>query len=62
VGERKKEHELAIDNVFGSNLFNTLAIVGIAAVIQPVKFVATFLFSDDLLILGYHLYVVSTQF
>jgi cation:H+ antiporter len=32
---RKREHDLAIGNVLGSNLFNTLAVVGIAGVIQP---------------------------
>lgn len=33
---RKKEHDLALGNVLGSNLFNTLAVVGIAGVIHPV--------------------------
>ena len=32
---RKGEHDLAIGNVLGSNLFNTLAVVGIAASISP---------------------------
>lgn len=32
---RKNEHDLALGNVIGSNLFNTLAVVGIAAAIQP---------------------------
>lgn len=32
---RKNEHELALGNVLGSGLFNTLAVVGIAAGIQP---------------------------
>lgn len=33
---RKQEHDLAIGNVIGSNLFNTLAVVGIAATIHPI--------------------------
>jgi len=33
---RKKEHELALGNIIGSNLFNTLAVVGIAGAIHPV--------------------------
>lgn len=33
---RKNEHEVAFGNVVGSNLFNTLCVVGIAAVIAPV--------------------------
>ncbi|AHF03277.1 sodium:calcium antiporter [Marichromatium purpuratum 984] len=32
---RKGEHDLALGNVIGSNLFNTLAVVGIAGAIQP---------------------------
>lgn len=32
---RKGEHDLALGNVLGSNLFNTLAVVGIAGVIEP---------------------------
>ena len=33
---RKNEHDLAIGNVIGSNLFNTLAVVGIAGAIHPI--------------------------
>lgn len=32
---RKNEHEIALGNVLGSNLFNTLAVVGIAGSIHP---------------------------
>ncbi len=32
---RKNEHEIALGNVLGSNLFNTLAVVGIAGTIHP---------------------------
>lgn len=32
---RKNEHDIALGNVIGSNLFNTLAVVGIAGVIHP---------------------------
>lgn len=32
---RKGEHDIAIGNVVGSNLFNTLAVVGLATVISP---------------------------
>jgi cation:H+ antiporter len=37
VAVRKKEHDIALGNVIGSNLFNTLAVVGIAGVIHPLK-------------------------
>ena len=32
---KKGEHDLALGNVIGSNLFNTLAVVGLAGVIHP---------------------------
>jgi cation:H+ antiporter len=34
---RKGEHDLALGNVIGSNLFNTLAVVGIAGAIHPLS-------------------------
>ncbi|GAA0853973.1 calcium/sodium antiporter [Aliiglaciecola litoralis] len=52
IAVRKNEHELAIGNIVGSNLFNTLAVVGIAGVIQPVDIDSTFLYRDGLLMLG----------
>lgn len=35
VAARKGEHDLALGNIIGSNLFNTLAVVGLASIIQP---------------------------
>ncbi|MBK1643121.1 calcium/sodium antiporter [Thiocapsa imhoffii] len=35
IAARKGEHDLAIGNIIGSNLFNTLAVVGIAGIIAP---------------------------
>src|SRR5690606_34090039 len=34
---RKGEHDIALGNVLGSNLFNTLAVVGIAGAIHPLS-------------------------
>ncbi len=34
---RRNEHDLVVGNVVGSNLFNTLGVVGLAAVIQPIQ-------------------------
>ncbi|PHR63450.1 MAG: calcium/sodium antiporter [Idiomarina sp.] len=34
---RKNEHDLALGNVIGSNMFNTLAVVGIAGAITPIS-------------------------
>ncbi len=36
IAARKGEHDIAIGNVVGSNMFNLLAVVGIATVISPV--------------------------
>lgn len=35
IAARKREHDIALGNILGSNLFNTLAVVGIAGTIQP---------------------------
>ncbi len=35
IAARKGEHDLAVGNIIGSNLFNTLAVVGIAGSIHP---------------------------
>jgi cation:H+ antiporter len=34
---RRKEHDMVLGNVVGSNLFNTLGVVGLAAVIAPIE-------------------------
>lgn len=35
IAARRNEHDIALGNIIGSNLFNTLAVVGIAGAIQP---------------------------
>ncbi|MDY3201422.1 MAG: calcium/sodium antiporter [Arcobacter sp.] len=37
VAARKGEHDIAIGNVVGSNMFNLLAVIGIATVISPMN-------------------------
>jgi cation:H+ antiporter len=44
---RKGEHELALGNVLGSNLFNTLAVVGIAGSIHPMPVGSEVLWRDS---------------
>ncbi|MHA6963667.1 calcium/sodium antiporter [Zobellella denitrificans] len=48
---RKNEHDLAIGNVIGSNLFNTLAVVGLAGIIHPLE-VAAEVISRDFMVMG----------
>jgi cation:H+ antiporter len=37
IAARKGEHDLVVGNVIGSNMFNTLAVVGLAGVIYPMQ-------------------------
>jgi cation:H+ antiporter len=37
IAVKRGEHDIALGNVLGSNLFNTLAVVGVAGVIQPLS-------------------------
>ncbi|NKN31941.1 calcium/sodium antiporter [Marichromatium bheemlicum] len=47
---RKGEHDLALGNVIGSNLFNTLAVVGIAGAIHPAA-IAPEVLSRDMVVM-----------
>ena len=38
IAARKGESDIALGNVIGSNLFNTLAVVGVAGIISPLSF------------------------
>lgn len=40
VAARKNEVEIAVGNVIGSNIFNILLVLGVAAVISPIGFIA----------------------
>jgi cation:H+ antiporter len=51
IATRKGEHDLALGNVVGSNLFNTLAVVGLAGTIHPMT-VGPEVFSRDMLVMG----------
>ncbi len=62
IAARKGEHDIALGNVLGSNLFNTLVVVGIAATLQPMTVTAEILSRDiplmtaltlSLFVLGY---------
>jgi cation:H+ antiporter len=48
IAAHKGEHDIALGNILGSNLFNTLAVVGIAAAIHPAT-VAPEVLSRDVL-------------
>jgi cation:H+ antiporter len=47
IAARKGEHDIALGNVVGSNIFNLLAVVGIAVVIDPMRDVAPEVLTRD---------------
>ncbi len=49
---RKNEHDIALGNVIGSNLFNTLMVIGIAGVISPLE-VSSDVIYRDLPVMGF---------
>lgn len=51
IAARKGEHDIALGNVLGSNLFNTLAVVGIAGTIHPFA-VEPETLSRDMVVMG----------
>ena len=60
---KKNEHDLILGNILGSGIFNTLAVVGLAAVIEPLKVDPEVLYRDwtlmlaltlGLLLMGYY--------
>ena len=51
MAARRGEHDLALGNVLGSNLFNTLAVVGIAGMIHPIAAEPAVL-SRDMAVMG----------
>lgn len=48
---RKGEHDMALGNIIGSNIFNTLGVVGLAAIITPITANPVIL-SRDVLVMG----------
>ncbi len=42
----KREHDIIVGNVIGSNMFNSMAVIGVATVIQPAPFTQLVLYRD----------------
>ncbi|VUD46841.1 Inner membrane protein YrbG [Thalassocella blandensis] len=64
IAARKSEHDIALGNILGSNLFNTLAVVGIAGVIYPMPVENSVLYRDVLVmaLLTVSLFVLGYEF
>lgn len=52
IAAKKGEDEMALGNVIGSNIFNTLAVVGVAAIIAPMSVPQEILARDILVMLA----------
>lgn len=52
VSALRKEHDIAIGNVIGSNMFNLLAVLGLPGVIHPAPFAAEVLSRDFPVMIG----------
>ncbi|MDN3668558.1 calcium/sodium antiporter [Echinicola jeungdonensis] len=51
----KKETDIAIGNILGSNLQNILSIIGVTAIVKPIEVTDAFLSSDFLWMIGFTL-------
>ncbi|MZI95661.1 calcium/sodium antiporter [Vibrio sp. CAIM 722] len=47
IAAKKGEHDIALGNIIGSNMFNILAVIGIAGVIKPVENIGGEIFWRD---------------
>lgn len=57
---RRKEHDIALGNVIGSNLFNTLAVVGIAGFVNQLDVPPDILYRDLPVMVAFTLALVAT--
>lgn len=55
IAARKGEHDLALGNVIGSNIFNGLAVIGVAGMIHPMQLEANVFWRDYLSMAGFTL-------
>ena len=63
IAARRGEHDIAIGNVVGSNMFNLLAVIGIAGTINPLSSIAPeVLYRDWLTMIGLTLLLLAMAF
>ncbi len=64
IAIKKGEHDLAFGNVIGSNLFNTLAVVGLAGIVKPFDVTNEIIYRDILfmLLLTVSLFIIGYGF
>jgi cation:H+ antiporter len=62
IAARKGEHDIALGNIIGSNLFNTLAIGGVAGLIQPLQVPPELLTRDMVVVAGVTVLLFTMSF
>jgi cation:H+ antiporter len=62
AASRRGETDIALGNVIGSNLFNTLAVVGLAGVINPMQVPAIVFYRDVMVMAGLTLYLFVSAY
>lgn len=60
IAARKKQADIAIGNIIGSNIFNILFVLGIAGIIYPIQFAKEFLFDGMIALFAAILLFVAT--
>lgn len=60
IAARKKQADIAIGNIIGSNIFNILFVLGIAGIIYPIQFAKEFLFDGMIALFAIVLLFVAT--
>lgn len=62
VAAKKKQNDIAVGNVIGSNVFNILFILGISSVIRPITPKDIFVVTDSLILTGVMLLTFAASF
>lgn len=58
IAALKKETDIAIGNILGSNIMNVLCIIGITAIVKPIDVSPLFIYNDYLWMIGFTLLIL----
>ena len=63
IASLKKENDISIGNIIGSNIFNILSVLGITAIISPIEKIDPNIITQDIYwMLGFALIVTAFSF
>jgi len=57
----KKETEMALGNILGSNIMNVFSIIGITALIKPIDVASDFIYTDFVWMLGFTVFLLPVM-